>query len=582
MKFFYKKSFRYRKKFIILDIKSKTCLYYNLNMRLSKKYLAEKDYIIFKKRVTTKKRTPKQLKKNLKKLENLMTWEDPIIVEESIGINSEKRENNSQKDEKIDQQDQQDYRIEKFHSNVKRKKWIDYKYDIDWEDDKSIELNTSNISNISNVSNTMNEMEQKEIDLKNQSLIKDEKSTIIIENSENNNNLSNCILKSKNDNSIENDYHKNNENSQKDQIISKEKNIDNNDLITKQEINNQIISSNNITKNDNNDNNEVISGDSDGDSENNETHETDENIDISEDEGDDQEQEEDDEDDEDEENDKIAKNFSMKNIKKMIKSCTKCSVLFTNYEENEIKFPSTYSVPDDLLEEICDSMKLNKWPKCQLKPKKHIDVRALSLKPLIVKFWNIENLEFLCKILLKKVPITLTDIDWLCIGYGIEYPVKYSVMRDGKQFLIDVGEDHKLNLCIFNRKHFGAFCRYDRILIAFTSKELEKYLLPEKNDGNIYWVAKMIIGTRYIQGKIHYYLITSVGQLLFFRWAFLNNVVKYCQDNIQVIHKHLKIAKSQPKEDGKRRRLSHPQVKLPQVKNDPLKIMCNGNNLEPL
>lgn len=540
-------------------------------MKVNKKTL-DNECIIFKKRtVTTKKKVEKKFKKNLKVLEDLMNWEDPIILDD-YNISKQNKENKENKENQINQenqenQDNQDNRMEKFYSNVKRKKWTEIKYDYDnllWDDD--------NISKSEN-QNEINNNDKNLIETKDIKDIKDNlelpKVTNIIINLDNINNTSinhndQKQLNLTNNNIIINDNHNfytNEKSIDKIMInLGKEEQDEKNDAINNDNLNDDTTIDNNNNDNDNEKNDE------------------DDTYDY------DDEYDEIDSDDSDE-NNKHFKNVELKKRKeKMIKSCTRCPIIFNGYgeEDGEVMFPSSYSVPDVLLEEICESMNLDNWPKCQLKPKKHINVRALSLKPLIVRFWNIRNLEFLCKILLKKVPITLTDIDWLCIGYSIEYPVKYSVIRDGKSVLIDVGKDHKQNLSMFNRKHFGAFCRHDRILIAFTSKELEQYLVPPKNDGNIYWVAKMIMGTRYINGRIHYYLITSVGQLLFFRWAFLNDVVKYCQDNIEEIHNHLLIAKGKPKEDGKRRRLTHPQIELPQVKNDPLKIMCNGNNLESL
>jgi hypothetical protein len=191
----------------------------------------------------------------------------------------------------------------------------------------------------------------------------------------------------------------------------------------------------------------------------------------------------------------------------------------------------------------------------------------------------LENLEFLCEILLKRVPITLTAIDWLCVHYSIHANVKYVIQDGDKEKKIELGKDHKKNLDLFSRKYFGVFCRHERILISFTSRLLEKYLLPGTNDGSIHWIKKMIIGTRSIENRIHYYLVTSFGQLLFFYWAFNVGVIHYCSLHLREILSHHRKKKGQPKKAGKRRRFCESPIRAPQVKNDLLNILQDENGL---
>jgi hypothetical protein len=265
-----------------------------------------------------------------------------------------------------------------------------------------------------------------------------------------------------------------------------------------------------------------------------------------------------------------------------IKFITECPIIFEKYDKitNGVCFPTDHSVPSHLLNEFKNINNLNSFiSKSKLNPDKYLPIRGKQFLGLLTDFWNLERLEYMCKILLKKVSITLTHIDWLCTNYSQIYPVKYVLEQKEGSYTFDLFEDHGKNLQLSTRKFFGVFCRHQRILLSFRSKELEKYFYPKEDNGNIYWVKKMILGTRSVNGKIYYYLITSFGQLLFFRWAFIHKVIDYCDQNSKKIKQHLKQSKNKPKIDGKRRKLCEALPSQPQIQENHVRFICDQENL---
>ena len=74
----------------------------------------------------------------------------------------------------------------------------------------------------------------------------------------------------------------------------------------------------------------------------------------------------------------------------------------------------------------------------------------------------------------------------------------------GKQFIVYI--NYKSQLKAYSKKYFDPFCRRERIDFQY-----------EKNKS----------------------IITTVGQLNFFRWAITNNVIKYIKNNLSEIEKDM-------------------------------------------
>ena len=107
--------------------------------------------------------------------------------------------------------------------------------------------------------------------------------------------------------------------------------------------------------------------------------------------------------------------------------------------------------------------------------------------------------------------ISLRILDWFVTNYSKEHTKKIMTHIDFKDF--DIYNSYKSQLKAFNKKLFDPFCR------LHNSKNINKFRFYYEN------------------GK---YIITTTGQLNFFKWAIENNVIKYVEEHYSDIKKDLK------------------------------------------
>jgi len=111
-------------------------------------------------------------------------------------------------------------------------------------------------------------------------------------------------------------------------------------------------------------------------------------------------------------------------------------------------------------------------------------------------------LDVIIPIINGQSQISLRLIDWFVTNYSKKYFTTYSV--NGNRF--PVYTEYRLKLKAYKKRRFDPFCRWDRINF------------PYKNDMHI---------------------LTTIGQLNFFRWALKNNIISYIQNNKDSIEKDM-------------------------------------------
>ena len=90
--------------------------------------------------------------------------------------------------------------------------------------------------------------------------------------------------------------------------------------------------------------------------------------------------------------------------------------------------------------------------------------------------------------------ISLRIIDWFTTNYSKKYFITY--INNNKRF--NVYNDYKLQLKAYSKKRFDPFCRWDRISIPYNNVEI----------------------------------MTTIGQLNFFKWAIQNKIIEYIETHI--------------------------------------------------
>jgi hypothetical protein len=161
-----------------------------------------------------------------------------------------------------------------------------------------------------------------------------------------------------------------------------------------------------------------------------------------------------------------------------------------------------------------------------------VDFLLSYYKTKIDTLWNIIN---------KKSILSLRLLDWLVTNYAKKYNIIYQfVNKKGEKEYFNIYLSYKNQLKAYSKKYFDPFCRRDRILInkkalSWTKYDNEKY---NENDN----------------------IVTTVGQLNFFKWFIENKILQYALHNIKSIDNDMNIA-LQKNKTNKRRELSKSAVK---------------------
>uniref|UniRef100_A0A6C0JFV0 Uncharacterized protein n=1 Tax=viral metagenome TaxID=1070528 RepID=A0A6C0JFV0_9ZZZZ len=133
------------------------------------------------------------------------------------------------------------------------------------------------------------------------------------------------------------------------------------------------------------------------------------------------------------------------------------------------------------------------------------NVKQDLLMSSLEEFYKVNNnLKILTSIINGESKISLRVIDWFVTNYSKKNNISYMIDDDRnivnaktKEFVVYI--DYKLQLKGYQKKQFDPFCRRERI----------KYFIDNKN-----------------------FIVTTVGQLNFFRWAIKNNIIDYVDSHL--------------------------------------------------
>ena len=144
----------------------------------------------------------------------------------------------------------------------------------------------------------------------------------------------------------------------------------------------------------------------------------------------------------------------------------------------------------------------------------------------ITIFYNDENNKnVLINILNNKYNVSLRIIDWFVTNYCKKYNIY--LLENEMRFVVYV--NYKLQLKSYSKKLFDPFCRRERNYFYYSEDK---------------------------------YLITTVGQLNFFKWIIENNIIDYIIKNYNNIESDMhNTIKNECIKNNKRRELSKSAIK---------------------
>jgi hypothetical protein len=146
---------------------------------------------------------------------------------------------------------------------------------------------------------------------------------------------------------------------------------------------------------------------------------------------------------------------------------------------------------------------------------------CLLLNSLLNYFDEKINMDAFVEILQERSLVSLRMIDWFVTKFSKKNCVQYEV--NGKPF--SVYTNYKSQLKAFSKRQMDPFCRRERIILNKHNSEI----------------------------------ITTTGQMNFFRWAIENRILKYIYDNYDYLEKEMK-------SDNKNHQLSRKKTPATPVK----------------
>ena len=146
-----------------------------------------------------------------------------------------------------------------------------------------------------------------------------------------------------------------------------------------------------------------------------------------------------------------------------------------------------------------------------------LNKQALLMNHLTNFFSIKENISQFLSILHEKSRISLRVIDWFITNYSKDHRIAYLCEKTKSESLPGCGDEakpfmvhdsYKSQLKAYSKKQFDPFCRHMRINFYYGKDEK---------------------------------IVTTIGQMNFFRWFIENNILKYVKTHIDDIEKEMHI-----------------------------------------
>ena len=139
------------------------------------------------------------------------------------------------------------------------------------------------------------------------------------------------------------------------------------------------------------------------------------------------------------------------------------------------------------------------------------------LKIKLVEFYkDPANLQILLPIILQQTRLSLRSLDWFVTNFSKKYNTNFIIEKNGNVVSYFPFKSYKSQLKAYSKKFCDPFCRRDRVVFDYLNKVIIDFR-PDIKLGH------------------KDYIVTTIGQLNFFRFAIQDNIIKYAIDNIEEI-----------------------------------------------
>ena len=142
------------------------------------------------------------------------------------------------------------------------------------------------------------------------------------------------------------------------------------------------------------------------------------------------------------------------------------------------------------------------------------ELQDITLRNLYEFYLTNNNIAKILPIITSSSNISIRVIDWFVTNYSKKFNIIYEL------FNIDINGD----------KYFNVFLQYKCQLKSYKKKLFDPFCRKER------------IGFYYNENKC---VITTIGQLIFFKWALTYNVLLYVKNNLHIITHDMIISNKQ-------------------------------------
>jgi hypothetical protein len=135
---------------------------------------------------------------------------------------------------------------------------------------------------------------------------------------------------------------------------------------------------------------------------------------------------------------------------------------------------------------------------------------------------NKDNLDILLPIILQKTRLSLRSLDWFVTNYCKKNNINYTLLKDDTLITYFPYKSYKSQLKAYSKKFCDPFCRRERVIFDYKNNIISDYS------------SKLSINLDHND-----YIITTLGQLNFFKFAIKDSIIKYAMENINEIEKDM-------------------------------------------
>jgi hypothetical protein len=168
------------------------------------------------------------------------------------------------------------------------------------------------------------------------------------------------------------------------------------------------------------------------------------------------------------------------------------------------------------------------------------------------------NLDILLPIILQQTRLSLRSLDWFVTNYCKKYNINYLLTKNGDTKMYFPFKSYKSQLKAYSKKFCDPFCRRERVVFDY------------HNNVIINFNPNIKLGHKE-------YIITTIGQLNFFRFAIQDNIINYAMEHITDIENDMNstLKNRENEKNGKTSEKETNFVKLSNIKRKELSVPGN-------